>query len=297
MEYDYEKLKMTGKVSSEALEYAKSVIKPGRKLLDVANEIEKFIEDKGCKQSFPVNLSSNAEAAHYTPEFTDQRVVGEKDVIKVDLGARDGTYLTDCARTVCLDGEYSKLVEASEKALENAISMVKAGRRVNEIGAEIERTAKAGGFNVIKNLGGHGIEQYELHANIFIPNFGNGDNTELEEDSVIAIEPFLTTGVGHVVEGESLQIFQGVSDRNPRSADARDALSHITSEFSTYPFAMRWLIKKMGSQEFKARRAIAELITIGDLEPFPVLVEKSGGTVAQSEKTLIVTKDSCDIVT
>ncbi len=297
MEYNYEKLKEAGKVSREALEYAKSAIKPGRKLLDIANDIERFIEGKGCTQSFPVNLSANSEAAHYTPEFADERVVGEKDVIKVDLGARSGTYLTDCAQTACLDPAYSKLVESSEKALDNAISMVKAGRKVSEIGAEIEKTAKTGGFNVIKNLGGHGIEQYELHANIFIPNFGNGDNTELEEESVIAIEPFLTTGVGYVVEGKSLQIFQKVSDRNPRSADAREALSHITNEFSTYPFAMRWLIGKMGAQEFRARRAIAELITIGDLESFPVLVEKGNGIVAQSEKTLIVTKDSCEIVT
>lgn len=297
MEYDYEELKKAGKVSKEALAFASTAIKPGRKMLDIANEIEKFIEDKGCKQAFPVNLSVNTQAAHYTPEFADQQVVGEKDVIKVDLGARQGTSLTDCAQTICLNAEHSNLVEASEKALENAISMVKAGRKVNDIGREIEKTAKTAGFNVIKNLGGHGIEQYELHANIFIPNFGNGDNTELEEGAVIAIEPFLTTGIGYVVEGDSLQIFQNVSDKNPRSPEAREALAHITGEFSTYPFAMRWLIKRMDSQEFKARRAIAELITIGDLETFPVLVEKSRGMVAQSEKTLIVTKDSCEIVT
>jgi methionyl aminopeptidase len=269
-EYDYKKLKAAGKVSAEALTYAKSVIKPGRKLIDIASEIEKFIEDKGCKQSFPVNLSTNQEAAHYTPEYADQRIVGDKDVIKVDLGARQDTYLTDCATTVCLDSKYSKLVEASEKALENAISMVKAGRRVNEIGKEIEKVAKAVGYNTIRNLGGHGIEQHELHASIFIPNFDNGSGDELVEGSVIAIEPL---------------------------TEARVALAQIQTNFSTYPFAMRWLIKGMDLDEFKARKAIAELQTIEDLESFPVLVEKSGGMVAQSEKTLIVTKDSCEIVT
>jgi len=296
-DFDYNKLKEAGKVSVQALAYAKSVIKPGRKLVDIAEEIEKFIEDKGCNQSFPVNLSNGTEAAHYTPEYMDKRVVGEKDVIKVDLGARMGTYLTDCAQTVCLDSEYNKLVEASEKALENAISMVKAGRKAKEIGKEIEKTAKNSGYNTIRNLGGHGIEQHELHANIFIPNYDNGDNSELEEGTIIAIEPFLTTGAGYVTEGDLLQIFQATDDRAPRSSDAREALSEIGKSFHTYPFAMRWLIKRMGSQEFKARRAIAELMTIGDLEKFPVLVEKSGGMVAQSEKTLIVRKDSCEIVT
>ena len=296
MEYDYGKLKEAGKISKEALSYARTVVKPGSKLIDIAEQIEKFIEDKGCKQSFPVNLSTNSEAAHYTPEFGDQCVVGEKDVIKVDLGARKDTYLTDCATTVCLNSEYSKLVEASEKALENAISLVKAGRKVTDIGTEIERTAKQAGFGVIRNLGGHGIEQEELHANVFIPNFGNGDNTQLEEGSVIAIEPFLTTGSGYVTDGNSLQIFQLASGNTPRSTDAREAQAIAEREFSTYPFAMRWMIKQMG-QEFKARKAIAELITIGNLDTFPVLVEKGNGMVAQSEKTLIVTKDSCEIVT
>ena len=56
--------------------------------------------------------------------------------------------------------------------------MVKAGRTVNEIGREIEKVAKSYEFNPIKNLGGHGIEQDELHASIFIPNYDNGDATE-----------------------------------------------------------------------------------------------------------------------
>ncbi len=296
MEYDYEKLKAAGRVSKDALSYARTVVKPGSSLIDAAEQIEKFIADKGCKQAFPVNLSTNTEAAHYTPEFGDARVIGEKDVIKVDLGARKDTYLTDCATTVCLDSEYSKLAEASEKALENAISMVKAGRKVTEIGGEIEKTAKQAGFKVIRNLGGHGISQEDLHANVFIPNFTNGDNTELEEGSVIAIEPFLTTGSGYVTDGDALQIFQLASNNTPRSTDARQAQGIIEREFSTYPFAMRWMINQMG-QEFRARKALAELITIGNLDTFPVLVEKGNGMVAQSEKTLIVTKDSCEIVT
>lgn len=296
-DYDYKKLEEAGKVSKELLAYAKSIIKPGAKLLDISDQIERFIEESKCKPSFPVNLSTNSEAAHYTPEFSDSRIIGETDVLKVDVGARIDTYLTDCAVTVCLDSKHSKLVEASEKALANAISMVKAGRKVKEIGKEIEKIAQESGFNPIRNLGGHGIEQHELHADIFIPNFDNGDNTELEEGQVIAIEPFLTTGIGTVVEGDSLQIFQMTSENLPRSPDAREALNYIATNFSTYPFAMKWVIRGMNGQEFRARKAIADLLNNGNLEPFPVLVEKSNGMVAQSEKTLIVEKDSCRIIT
>ncbi|MCL4365534.1 MAG: type II methionyl aminopeptidase [Candidatus Marsarchaeota archaeon] len=296
-EYDYKKLKEAGKVSADALKHVATVIKPGTKLSDAAESIERFIADAGCGMAFPVNLSTGAEAAHYTPEFSDQRVIGDKDVIKIDLGARKDAYLTDCAMTMALDPAHLKLVEASEKALEDAISLVKSGRSINEIGREIEKTAKSCGFNTIRNLGGHGISQEELHADIFIPNFDNGDTTPLEEGQVIAIEPFLTTGVGYVTNGESIQIFQKTGDVMPRSQDSRDVLNHITEHFSTYPFAMRWLIKGMDGNEFKARRSIADLLNAGDLEAFPVLVEKSGGIVSQAEKTLIVEKDSCAIVT
>ncbi len=296
-DYDYQKLKEAGKVSREALQYARTLVKPGKKLLDIAEEIESFMKEKGCEMSFPVNLSINESAAHYTPEYDDKSTVPEGAVVKVDIGARKDVYLTDCAITISLSDKHAKLVEASEKALENAISLVKAGRPVNEIGREIEKVAKDYGFNPIKNLGGHGIEQDELHAHVFIPNYDNGDTTELEDGQVIAIEPFITTGVGYVEDGSTLQIFQKVSDQLPRSNEARSVSEFVTKNYLTYPFAMRWLIKNTDLGEFKVRKGIAELANIGALETFPVLVEKSKGMVSQSEKELIVEKDSCTIVT
>lgn len=158
-DYDYKKLKEAGKVSKEALQHARTIVRPGAKLLDIAEGIESFMKEKGYDCSFPVNLSINDSAAHYTPEFDDNSVVPQGAVIKVDIGARKEVYLTDCAMTISFSDKHSKLVEASEKALENAISMVKAGRAVNEIGREIDKVAKSYGFNPIRNLGGHGIER------------------------------------------------------------------------------------------------------------------------------------------
>ncbi len=297
MEYDYNMLKEAGKVSSQALQRARETIRPGRKLLDIAEDLEAFIKGKGCELSFPVNLSINESAAHYTPEYSDASILPDESVLKVDLGARKGVYLTDCAITLSFSDKYSDLVRASEEALESAISLVRAGRPVNEIGREIGNVAKKHGVNPIRNLGGHGIEQDELHASVFIPNYDNGDATPLEEGQVIAIEPFMTTGEGHVVSGEHLQIFQKVSEGQLRSQEARDASAFIDKNYLTFPFATRWLVNGLGLGEFKARKAIAEMMNAGMLEPFPVLVERSGGMVSQHEKSLIVEKDSCAIVT
>jgi methionyl aminopeptidase len=296
MDYDYEGLKEVGKASFEALQYAKGLVKVGAGLLDVSEKIEGFIKNRGMQFAFPVNISINERAAHYTPPADDKTIFTENDVVKVDLGARRKDALGDCALTVDLSGSHAELVETAEDALEAALSTVRAGRRLNDIGKEVERLAKAKNLNPIRNLGGHGIEEGELHASIFIPNYDNGDTTELEEGQVVAIEVFLTTGAGYVTDSDTLQIFQKTGEAAARSEDTRRIASFIDQNYGTYPFALRWLAEEFDS-EFKIRRALNELSSLGVLEQFPGLVEKSGGTVAQAEKEVIVEKDSCAVVT
>lgn len=296
MDYDYEGLKEVGKVSFEALQYAKGLVKVGAGLLEVSERIEEFIRGRGMQFAFPVNLSINERAAHYAPLADDKTVFTENDVVKVDLGARKGDVLGDCALTVDLSGRHAALVEAAEEALEAALGTVRAGRQVKDIGREVERIAKAKGLNPIRNLGGHAIEEGELHASIFIPNYDNGDTTELEEGQVIAVEIFVTEGAGYVTDSDTLQIFRKTSSAAARSEDTRRIASFIDRNYGTYPFALRWLSKEFDS-EFKIRRALNELSSLGALEPFPMLVEKTGGTVAQAEREVVVEKDSYAMMT
>jgi methionyl aminopeptidase len=296
MDYDYEGLKEVGKVSFEALQYAKGLVKVGAGLLEVSERIEEFIRGRGMQFAFPVNLSVNERAAHYTPLVDDKTVFTENDVVKIDLGARKGDALGDCALTVDLSGRHAALVGAAEEALEAALGTVRAGRQVKDIGKEVERIAKAKGLNPIRNLGGHAIEEGELHASIFIPNYDNGDTAELAEGQVIAVEIFLTEGAGYVTDSDTLQIFRKTSDAAARSEDTRKMASFIDRNYGTYPFALRWLSKEFDS-EFKIRRALNELSSLGALEPFPVLVEKAGGTVAQAEREVVVEKDSYAMMT
>jgi methionyl aminopeptidase len=294
---DIEGLKEAGRASSLALEYARSIIKEGASMLDVAQRIEAFIKEKGLGLAFPVNLSVGSDAAHYTPGIEEKREFTAKDLVKVDLGARRGDLLNDCASTIDLSGEHGKLVDAANEALETAINMVKNGREVREIGREIERIADAHGVKPIRNLGGHGITKTELHAEIFIPNFDNGDSTALEDGQVIAIEPFMTNGEGYVEDGENVEIFQKTGSNPVRSREAREIAGFIDSSYGTYPFAVRWLGKEMGKlSEFGIRRALAELSAAGDMEQFPVLREKKAGFVAQAEKTMVVDGDSCIVL-
>lgn len=295
-EYDYEKLKEVGRVSYEALQYAKGLVKVGTRVYDVCEKAEEFIRSKGMVPAFPVNISINEKAAHYTAMIGDQTLFTDKDLVKVDIGARKDEVLGDCAVCVDLSGKYAQMVEAAEESLQAALSVVKAGAQLNGIGKEVEEVAKKKGLNPIRNLGGHAIEKEELHASIFIPNFDNGDTTELEEGQVIAVETFLTSGEGYVIDGETVQIFQKIGEANPRSEGARKISAKIDSDYKTYPFAIRWLFKEMNS-EFQIRKALNELSSLNALESFPTLVERSGGIVVQAEKELIVEKDSFTLVT
>jgi methionyl aminopeptidase len=292
-ELDYKAYEEVGKATRSALEYGKGLIKEGAKLLDVAEKIERYLEEKGFSYAFPVNISLDHEAAHYTPMKDDQKVFG-KNLVKLDVGARKGAYLGDSAISIDLSGENGKLIECSEKAVNEAISIVKAGRSVREIGKVVEEISKKMGFNPIRNLGGHGITKEDLHANIFIPNFDNGDEAKLEEGEVIAIEVFVTTGKGWVVDGDYIEIFRKYPGAT-RSPIANEVGSFIDSNFSIYPFAMRWVLKRF--DEFKVKAALNEFARANLLESYPVLVEKSKGLVAQTEYEMIVEKDSCKLIT
>src|SRR3989338_1172735 len=116
-----------GKILGEVLAQTENFVKPGVKLLDIAVLIENMIREKGAEVAFPANLSLNSIAAHYTPTRDDPTVVGEKDMLKVDIGANFDGFVADAARTFCFNNEYLKLSEASKRALEEAIKLCRPG--------------------------------------------------------------------------------------------------------------------------------------------------------------------------
>lgn len=291
-------IKDVGSISYKALNMARSLVKPGAKLIDVAEKLEGYLREQGYGCAFPLNLSINSEAAHYTPTLGDTKEFSEQDVVKVDFGAAKDGMLGDCAFTIDLSGEYGKLVESTDLALEAAISKVRAGAEVREIGRAIAEVIGSHGFKPIRNLGGHGVGKHDLHAEIFIPNFDNGDTTTLQEGQVIAIEPFATTsnGKGVVNDSDTFEIYGFIEAMPVRSQNARSVLAEIATKYPSEPFAVRWLSNIIPSK-FGLYAAIRELLVAGAIESYPMLVEAAGSIVSQSEKELLVTKDACEILT
>ncbi len=302
---EIDKLYLTaGKIGKEVKERAKSIVKPGAKLFDIAEELEALIKTLGAKEdkdahvgaAFPVNLSLNDQAAHYTPTADDTTMVKEGDVVKVDMGAHVNGFLVDFAFTANFskDDKYEKLVNASQEALANAIATARAGVPASKIGKVIDDTAKKHGFKPISNLGGHTIERWTVHAGQMVPNVERG-NYVLEEGDTIAIEPFLTDGRGFVNETDFVQIYSLVGGAKTRSPSARLALDFIMEEYHTLPFAVRNLVPAVGSAGL-AGLAVRELQRLGAIQGYPMLREEGKGQVAQTETTMRVEKDGVKVL-
>lgn len=277
-----------GEIGKQALELGKSLVAPGSSLLDVAESIENFIRNEGAVPSFPVNLSINNEAAHYSPSVGDRRKFSTGDVVKIDVGASVDGYLSDNAATVEVgeSGKYSDLIDATREALNAALKKVRPGVQIRTIGQEINRVISSYGFRPIRNLGGHGINRNDLHSEIFIPNYDDGNGETLRSDMVIAIEPFASTGIGmiHNGPGGHIYILSGTKIRHDEP---------LYRNFNTVPFSQRWVARIMPDYD----QYLARMIKAREVSEFPVLKEHRGSYISQAEHTVMILSDEVIVTT
>jgi len=287
---DYRK---AGEISIEAKEYAKQIIKPGMSLLDIAEKIEEKIKKLGGELAFPINLSINEVAAHYTPGSDDESEA--RGLLKVDIGVHVNGAIADTAFSLDLtkNKEHKKLIESSEKAVEKALQVIKKNITLSEIGSVIQDAITEAGFSPIRNLSGHKLDIYSVHAGLTVPSYKNNNPTELKEGAY-AIEPFSTTGQGIVYDGGKSSIYRLESDGTIRDPTSRKILKYIKDNYSTLPFCERWLTKEFGT---RTRTALLFLEKAGILHHYAQLIEKSHAPVSQAEHTVLIYEDKTEITT
>lgn len=287
------KIIQAGKISKQVKQYAREIIKKGVPLIKIADLIDEKIFDLGAKPAFPINLSINEIAAHYTPSADDETLV--HGLLKVDIGIQIDGWIADSAFSLDLENseENKKIIEASKQALENVEKSINSKSKISEIGRIIETTIRSKNLNPIVNLTGHSMDKYDLHSGASIPNIDNHSDFKLGE-GIYAIEPFATNGVGKVKDGKPSGIYILQNQKNTRSPIARELLKQIINEYSTLPFCSRWLVRRYGT---KALFGLKQLEQEGILYQFPQLVEISGGIVSQAENTFLIKKNEVIITT
>jgi len=288
-----EKILKAGRIAKEVRDYARGIIKKDIPLLEIAEKIESKIEELGGKPAFPTNLSVNEIAAHYTPNHEDKTLA--HGLLKVDFGVHVDGWTADNAFSIDLEDSDSnkKLIEASEKALEKALTIIKENISTDDIGEAISSEIESKGFSPIINLCGHNMSQYELHGGITIPNINDRRNILLKE-GLYAIEPFATNGSGKVRDGKPSGIYELKEPKSPRSSIAREVLEFIKKEYETLPFCSRWIVKKMGN---RALFGLRELESSGILHKFAQLIEVSKEKVSQKEHTILIEKGKITVTT
>ena len=277
-----------GKIASQVREFARTQDHTGKSLSEICQDIEREIFKKGGEPAFPVNVSLNDIAAHYTAVPNDPIIVKNTDVLKIDVGVHIDGYIADTAVTVTYDAKYQNLIDTAEKALDEAISIARSNTRVSDIGRIIEKTITKYGCKPIQNLSGHSLERYTIHAGKSIPNIWTiGHSFNLSVNNVYAIEPFVTTkdGQGIVYEGKIKNIYGIGSRKRTKDQKADDFLEYLWNKFKTLPFALRWIVDDY--EENEALYLLEILVKKKNVHAYPILIEGANRIVVQAEHTII----------
>lgn len=220
-EEDLQQLKDIGRIVGNCLAMLLAESKAGKSLKELDLMAADYLRSFGAQSApilmynFPGHtcMSISPVAAHGIP--SEYRLM-DGDLLNIDVSAEKNGYFADTGGSVFIgeppvDG--ARLLKATKEALNEAIKVVRSGARVNSIGKRIEAIADRHRFEIIENLGSHGVgrslhEDPEFIASFFDPE----DKRILKKNQVITIEPFLATKscfVEEMADGWSLLADQG----------------------------------------------------------------------------------------
>ena len=305
---DYEDLRKAAEIHRQVRSHFRSLVKPGMSMVEICEIIEnksrELSKAEGLKSgiAFPTGCSLNHCAAHYTPNTGDKTVLGADDVCKIDFGTHINGRIIDCAFTLTFNDKYDPLVKAVQEATETGIKQAGIDVRLNDIGAaiqevmeshEIELNGKTYKIKSIRNLNGHSIERYRIHAGKTVPivDHHDGNNERMEEGELYAIETFGSTGNGYVNEdGECSHYMRNYFDSPPLSStrltpNSKQLLTSIERNFGTLAFCRRYLDR---AGESKYLLALKQLVNSNLVNPYPPLCDVKGCYTAQFEHTILL---------
>ncbi len=205
-----------GKILVKILKCLKKMAKPGIATQELNKVAYGLVLKFGAKPSFlghegfPAALctSLNEEIVHGIPS---QRRLKNGDILTLDFGVNFKWFHTDAAITFPIgkvSKQAKKLMKVTKKALELGVKEAKSGNHFGDIGFTIQKYVESQGFNVVRDLCGHGIGK-ELHEDPQILNFGKrGTGPEIKEGMVFCLEPMVAVGDWRIKENKGGYCFK-----------------------------------------------------------------------------------------
>tara|TARA_B100000795_G_C22801801_1_gene442346 strand:+ start:3101 stop:4114 length:1014 start_codon:yes stop_codon:yes gene_type:complete len=302
------------KVKNDIQEMINSKKVLNMKYFDIANHIEGLIKthsnfDKNNKFKsgigFPIGLSINECAAHWTPNPGEDRIWKQQDLVKIDYGVHVNGCIIDSAFTTSLSNDYNQLIEISKKSTQLAIDNCGVDAVLGDIGEiveeyiesqEVEIRGKICPLKSTKDLTGHLIFPYLIHGPKSIPNFKIKYPVRMEENEFYAVETFPTTGNGRTNMDLECSHYMINSDRIVKNLDKEEKLpkrenylfKKLKETRQTLPFCRKWL-KNEGIKGYQI--PLKNLVQMGIVNSYPPLMSQKDTFVAQHEHTIFIGKD------
>ncbi|EHM7981310.1 MULTISPECIES: type I methionyl aminopeptidase [Bacteroidota] len=195
-------MQAVSKAVALTLRAMQSYAKPGMSTKELDDFGARMLYSFGAKSApystykFPgcTCICVNHEVAHGIPSAS--KILKDGDLVNVDVSAEMNGFWADNGGSFVLGQDihnHNSLVEASKQILKKAISNIKGGVRIKDVGYIIEKEADKRGYKVIHNLTGHGIGK-KLHEEPSIPNYRDQMNfSRFRKNSVVAVETFIAT--------------------------------------------------------------------------------------------------------
>ncbi|XP_045446220.1 methionine aminopeptidase 2 [Melitaea cinxia] len=307
----YQEIRHAAEAHRQTRKHMRNWIKPGMTMIEICEELEstarRLIGEDGLKAglAFPTGCSRNHCAAHYTPNTGDNTVLQYDDVVKIDFGTHINGRIIDCAFTLHFNPRYDPLVKGVQEATEAGIKASGVDVRLCDVGAavqevmeshEIELDGNTYQVKPIRNLNGHSIGPYRIHAGKTVPIVKGGETTRMEENEFYAIETFGSTGRGQVHDDMDCSHYMKNFDQQYvplRLQSSKQLLNLINKNFGTLAFCKRWL-ERAGASRYAM--ALKDLCDKGVVDAYPPLCDIKGCYTAQFEHTLILRPTCKEVV-
>jgi methionyl aminopeptidase len=201
-ERELESMRPAGAVARKVLDEVAEFIQPGITTRDIDNYAATRIKHYGARSAFlgyrkfPCHLciSVNEQVVH---GLASDRRVNFGDIISLDVGVLHRGFIGDIARTVAVGGcsvEAQRLMDVTERALQEGIAQALSGNRVVDISRAIQKYVESNGYSVVREFVGHGVGR-SMHEEPQVPNYVDGKKSpQLRPGMTLAIEPMVNAG-------------------------------------------------------------------------------------------------------
>src|SRR5208282_4017094 len=201
-EHDLERMRPACVAASTVLEEVGAFIRPGVTTREVDDFAAARIKSYGAKSAFLgyrkypccICISVNEQVVH---GLAGPRRLEFGDIVSLDIGVVYNGFIGDTARTVAVGGcgvAAQRLMDVTEKALQEGIAQAVAGKRVTDISRAVQNYVETNGFSVVREFVGHGVGR-SMHEEPQVPNFVDAKmNQKLRAGMTLAIEPMVNAG-------------------------------------------------------------------------------------------------------